>query len=251
LRPVTDDRKTSSLDTYFVTLSPEQLNGSEAIAVDLWEPHLNSIRAHVPEAAHKVVFDRFHIMQHMTKAVDTVRKREHRNLRAEGDERLTGSKCLWLYSHEDLPERHEDRFEELRGAHLKTGRAWAIKEGLRDLWSYGGSAVAGGGSGNMTGGTAGTTARIGGTGPTGTGGTSSTIAVCETVTTLPTQGISASSTRARSTSLGWYACLVARTSSFASRLKLMVDLHVGQRLGYEGDPAERGGRTEQGLVVGP
>jgi hypothetical protein len=240
LRPVTDDRKTSSLDTYFVTLSPEQLKGIGAIAVDMWEPYLDSIRAHVPEAAH---FDRFHIMQHMTKAVDTVRKREHRNLRAEGDERLTGSKYLWLYSHEDLRERHEDRFEELRGAHLKTGRAWAIKESRRDLWSYGGSAVAGGGSGNTTGGNAGTTAC--------TGGTSSTIAVCETVTTLPTQGSSASSTRARSTSLGWYACLVARTSSFASGLKLMVDLRVGQRLGYEGNPAERGGRTEQGLVVGP
>jgi len=133
---VTDDRKTSSLDTYFVTLSPEQLKGIEAIAVDMWEPYLNSIRAHVPEADDKVVFDRFHIMQHMTKAVDTVRKREHRNLRAEGDERLTGSKYLWLYSHENLPERHEDRFEELRCAHLKTGRAWAIKESLRDLWSY-------------------------------------------------------------------------------------------------------------------
>lgn len=133
---VTEDRKTSSLDSYFVTLSPEQLKGIEAIAVDMWEPYLNSIRAHVPEANDKVVFDRFHIMQHMTKAVDTVRKREHRSLRAEGDERLTGSKYLWLYSHENLPERHEDRFDELRGAHLKTGRAWAIKESLRDLWSY-------------------------------------------------------------------------------------------------------------------
>jgi transposase len=133
---VTDDRKTSSLDAYFATLSPEQLKGIEAVAVDMWEPYLNSIRAHVPEAGDKVVFDRFHIMQHMSKAVDTVRKREHRGLRAEGDERLTGSKYLWLYSRENLPERHEDRFEKLRGAHLKTGRAWAIKESLRDLWSY-------------------------------------------------------------------------------------------------------------------
>ncbi len=133
---ITDDRKASSLDAYFATLSSEQLHGIEAIAVDMWEPYRNSIREYVPEADDKIVFDRFHIMQHMTKAVDTVRKREHRSLRAEGDERLTGSKYLWLYSEENLPEKHEDRFAELRGAHLKTGRAWAIKESLRDLWSY-------------------------------------------------------------------------------------------------------------------
>ncbi len=133
---ITDDRKASSLDAYFATLSSEQLHGIEAIAVDMWEPYRNSIREHVPEADDKLVFDRFHIMQHMTKAVDTVRKREHRSLRAEGDEHLTGSKYLWLYSEENLPEKHEYRFAELRGAHLKTGRAWAIKESLRDLWSY-------------------------------------------------------------------------------------------------------------------
>jgi hypothetical protein len=34
---VTDDRKTSSLDTNFATLSPGQLNGIEAVAVDMWE----------------------------------------------------------------------------------------------------------------------------------------------------------------------------------------------------------------------
>lgn len=132
---VGEDRKTASLDAFFVKLTDEQRGSIEAVAMDMWEPYQTSVHAHVPGAAKKIVFDRFHMMQHMGRAVDTVRKWEHRRLRAEGDDTLAGSKYLWLYSTENLPEKHQERFEELRSADLKTGRAWAIKESLRQLWS--------------------------------------------------------------------------------------------------------------------
>lgn len=133
---ISDERKTESLNSFFVKLTPEQRENIEAVAMDMWEPYEHSVHAHVPNAASKIVFDRFHIMQHMGKAVDTVRKQEHKELRAEGDETLKGSKYLWLYSWENVPEQHRARFEELRRINLKTGRAWAIKESLRRLWSY-------------------------------------------------------------------------------------------------------------------
>jgi transposase len=43
---------------------------------------------------------------------------------------------LWLFAQENLPEKHQERFAILKGLHLKTARAWAIKEMLRDLWRY-------------------------------------------------------------------------------------------------------------------
>ena len=132
---VGEDRKTASLDAFFVKLTAEQRGSIEAVTMDMWEPYRTSVHTHVPDAEKKIVFDRFHIMQHMGRAVDTVRKWEHRKLRAEGDGTLAGSKYLWLYSAENLPEKHQERFEELRSADLKTGRAWAIKESLRQLWS--------------------------------------------------------------------------------------------------------------------
>ena len=132
---VGEDRETASLDAFFVKLTGEQRGSIEAVAMDMWEPYQTSVHAHVPDAEKKIVFDRFHMMQHMGRAVDTVRKWEHRRLRAEGDDTLVGSKYLWLYSAENLPEKHQARFEELRSADLKTGRAWAIKESLRQLWS--------------------------------------------------------------------------------------------------------------------
>src|SRR5205823_602508 len=65
-----------------------------------------------------------------------VRKAEHRSLLAEGDETLLRSKYLWLYSEENLPEKHHERFAYLKASNLKTARAWAIKESLRELWNF-------------------------------------------------------------------------------------------------------------------
>jgi transposase len=45
---IAEDRKQVSLDEYFGHLADEQLHGLEAIAVDMWEPYLQSIRTHVP-----------------------------------------------------------------------------------------------------------------------------------------------------------------------------------------------------------
>jgi transposase len=133
---IANERRQASLDGYFEAFSPAELAGIEGVATDMWEPYLNSLRAHVPDADDKIVFDRFHIMSHMANAVDTVRKAEHRALRAQGLEVLTGSKYLWLYAQENLPQRHHERFAGLKAANLKTARAWAIKESLRVLWRY-------------------------------------------------------------------------------------------------------------------
>ncbi|MHB8289237.1 MAG: transposase [Acidimicrobiales bacterium] len=60
----------------------------------------------------------------------------YRVLLASDDKTLAGTKYLWLYPKENLPERHKDRFATLRGGDLKTARGLAIKESLRDFWSY-------------------------------------------------------------------------------------------------------------------
>jgi transposase len=131
-----DDRRKSSLDRYYRTLSPKQRDGIQAVAMDMWEPYVLSTRQYVPDADAKIVFDRYHVMSHLGQAVDTVRKQEQRELRAAGLETLTGSKYLWLYGEDNLPEYHRQRFAALRALDLKTGRAWALKEDLRAWWDY-------------------------------------------------------------------------------------------------------------------
>lgn len=131
-----DGRTRESLDGFYEQLSERQRAGIKAVAMDMWQPYFRSTCDHLPQGEKKVVFDRYHLMGHMNKAVDEVRKKEHRHLRTQDDDTLSGTKYLWLFAEENLPARHQERFALLKGLHLKTGRAWAIKEMLRDLWRY-------------------------------------------------------------------------------------------------------------------
>jgi transposase len=133
---VSEGRSAESLEEYYSSLSTEERDGIEAVAMDMWPAYISATQKWIPDAREKIVFDRFHIMMHMEKAVDMVRKREHRELSGIGDDTLKGTKWLWLYNRENVPGKHRSTLEFLRGLNLKVGRAWAIKETLRGLWSY-------------------------------------------------------------------------------------------------------------------
>ena len=134
---VAEERRTDSLAAYYQALTDEQRDGLQAVAMDMWEPYISATRSGLPDGGETIVFDRFHIMRDMTKAVDTVRKQEHRGfLRAGEDSPLTGTKYLWLFSDERRPDHHADSFATLQALNLKVGRAWAIKEALRTLWTF-------------------------------------------------------------------------------------------------------------------
>jgi len=133
---VEQDRRKDSLNVYFKGKSKEQLSKIDAIALDMWEPYISSIEDYVPDADSKMVFDKYHIVGYLEKAVDDVRKEEHKTLRGEGDSVLTGTKYLWLYNEENIPEKHKEHFEVIKSLNLKTSRAWAIKETFRSFWDY-------------------------------------------------------------------------------------------------------------------
>ena len=134
---VAEERKTESLAAYYPQRTDAQRTALQAVAMDMWEPYIGATRDGLPDGDTKIVFDRLHIMREMTKAVDTVRKQEHRTfLQAGDDSPLTATKYLWLFSEERRPERHAEAFATLQALNLKVGRAWAIKEALRTLWTY-------------------------------------------------------------------------------------------------------------------
>lgn len=133
---VGEGRKQESLDAYWKKLTPEQLAGIDAVAMDMWEPYVLSTKAHVPGGEEKIVHDPFHMMKHMNDAVNAVRKTEQRALSAAGDETLSGTRWLWLYGMENLPAKQRPAFEVLKFSNLLTARAWALKETLRNLWLY-------------------------------------------------------------------------------------------------------------------
>ena len=128
-------RKRESLDYFYAErLTDFQRENIKAVSMDMWEPFVLSTRKWVPNTDEKIVFDKFHIAKHLNEAVDEVRREEHRVLKALDDERLTGSKYLWLKSESKMTKGQKYAFSLLKKANLKTSRAWAMKETFKGFW---------------------------------------------------------------------------------------------------------------------
>jgi len=84
----------------------------------------------------KIVFDKFHVAQHLGQAVDAVRRKENKALRAEGDQRLVGRRYDSLRNPVTMDAEDWRAFAALRRSELKTARAWALKETAMSLYNY-------------------------------------------------------------------------------------------------------------------
>lgn len=133
---VADDRKRESLDGFWGLLSTQQLREIEAVAMDMSAAYERSTIEHVDNARSKICFDRFHVAKILNEAVDTVRKQENRELAAQGAQVPKRTKFLWMQNPENMTPVRRRMFDLLRDSALKAGRAWAIKDAARWLWSY-------------------------------------------------------------------------------------------------------------------
>jgi transposase len=131
---VVEERTAQAAQELWQTLSAEQKQTVEAVAVDMWEPFIQSIEKELPDA--DIVHDRFHVSKYLGEAVDKVRRAEHKQLLAEGDETLKGTRQLWLYNPENLSSEQAQEFSALKDLHLKVARAWAAKELFSKFWEY-------------------------------------------------------------------------------------------------------------------
>ncbi|OWP56280.1 MAG: hypothetical protein B2I17_06770 [Thermoplasmatales archaeon B_DKE] len=103
--------------------------------MDMWDPFMSSTMEYVPDAQSKIVFDRFHVMKHVNEAVDSTRKQENKELQKSGMADLKGTRYIWLYAMENLPDKYREKYNELKRSNLQTGKAYSMKENIRDLWN--------------------------------------------------------------------------------------------------------------------
>ena len=131
---VVEDRTTEAAGQLCQTLTPEQKQTIEAVAMDMWQPFINTIEKEVPDA--DIVHDKFHVSKYLGEAVDKVRRQEHKELLTQGDETLKGTRQLWLYNPENFNPEQAEEFSTLKDLNLKVARAWAAKELFTNFWKY-------------------------------------------------------------------------------------------------------------------
>lgn len=101
----------------------------------MWRPYLKVIAKKAGQALH--ILDRFHIMAHLSKAIDEVRAAEAKELKAKGYEPvLTKSRWLLLKRPENLTDKQESKLAELVQYNLKSIKSYLLKEEFQLFWSY-------------------------------------------------------------------------------------------------------------------
>ena len=129
------ERKKETLDEFFQgELNARQRMRITAACVDMWEPYRLSIEQHAPNC--RIVYDKFHVMQHANQAIDEVRRGEF--FRKGGVMRglVKGKRWLLLSRWMNLTASKRQELNELFALNRKVFKAYILKESLDRLWTY-------------------------------------------------------------------------------------------------------------------
>jgi transposase len=129
------ERKKETLDTFFQEeLRARQRRGIEAACVDMWEPYRLSIEQWAPNC--RIVYDKFHIMQHANNAIDEVRRAEFFRKGGRFRGLVKGKRWLLLSRWVNLMPGQRRELNQLFALNRKVFKAYILKESLDRLWTY-------------------------------------------------------------------------------------------------------------------
>ncbi len=130
------ERTAKTLLRFFFELGKERTARLKFICSDMWAPYLKVIHKKAPQALN--ILDRFHIVSHLTQAVNQVRVDEVRKLKDRGyDETvLKHTKYCFLKNPENLTEKQQTKLDDVLEYDLKSVRAYLLKESFQLFWDY-------------------------------------------------------------------------------------------------------------------
>lgn len=135
-------RTARTLLGFFRWFGPDNSKRLRFVCSDMWKPYLKVIAKKASKAIH--VLDRFHIVGHLNKAVDEVRREEAGAMKRQGQEPvLAHSRWCLLKKPANLTDRQKPRLRELLRLNLRTVRAYLLKEDFEFFWGYTHAAWAG------------------------------------------------------------------------------------------------------------
>ena len=128
------DRSEASLAQFYEWLGPKKTRGIRLAVMDMWKAFENATRAAAPQAA--ILYDKFHVMRHLSDALDTVRKSEYARLSGKERRYIKGQKYTLLSRRENLTLDGRRALEELLAANRRLNKAYLLRESFGQLWSY-------------------------------------------------------------------------------------------------------------------
>ena len=131
-------RKEETLDRFFKELGSHRSRNLEAVAIDMWDPYIASIKTYAEGI--RIVFDKFHVLKNYSWVIDRVRNTEYRKASKKDKEVIRGTKYILLKNDRNLIRTDgKDEKKHLRTL-LKLNRnlnlVYILKDDLMRLWRF-------------------------------------------------------------------------------------------------------------------
>ena len=128
------DRSEKSMALFYDELGERKRKGIYLAVMDMWRPFRNAAKTHIPQA--RILFDKFHVMAHLGKALDEVRKSEYARLSGKDRRFIKGQKYTLLSNRENLTLEGRRGLTKLLKADHRLNVAYLLKESFGQLWDY-------------------------------------------------------------------------------------------------------------------
>ena len=129
-----EGRKETDIDLFFKALGGKKSARIKLAAMDMWKPFRNSVIHNAPNA--RIIFDKFHVMRHLSKALDEVRRGEYKRLSGKDRSYIKGRRYTLLSRRENLSLDGRRALKKLLQANRRLNTAYILKEAFGQLWDY-------------------------------------------------------------------------------------------------------------------
>jgi transposase len=129
-----ENRDAETMRRFFNWLGRRRAHSIVIVCCDMWAIYLAAVREKLPRAI--VVFDRFHVVQHLNRAVDDVRRETWRMLTGEERSAFKRTRWLWLKNPWNLLRGEKRRLSALCRRNQPIVRAYYLKESFQRFWDY-------------------------------------------------------------------------------------------------------------------
>jgi transposase len=130
------DRSEESLDAFFAWLGPGKCRRIRLAVMDMWQAFRTSTlkAGNAPQAT--ILYDKFHVLQHLGKAMDQVRRQEYARLSGQDRRFIKGQRYTLLAHWENLSLEGRQALRLLFQANQRLNKAYLLKESFGQLWDY-------------------------------------------------------------------------------------------------------------------
>jgi transposase len=127
-------RTEEDMKLFFDYIGPERSKTIKIFVMDMWKPFRNVVNAHAPQA--EIVFDKFHVLMHLGRALDEVRRNEYKRVNEKERKFIKGQRYTLLSNKENLTIEGKRSLKMLLKANRRLHKAYLLKESFEQLWDY-------------------------------------------------------------------------------------------------------------------